>query len=673
MPAAILAALLLGPAAGPPAVVVNEVFYHAPDDLDRVQWVELHNPGAQPVTLGGWTLNRGKLLAVPAGTTLPAGGFLVFALDPAEFAKAYGDEVKPAGSLARPLKRGGDRLELRDAGGALVDVARYDDRAPWPVSADGRAASLERICPAAPGDAADNWAGSPLPAAARPAGTPGQRNSAYSATPPPAVAVEDGPASASPGRPLAVAARVTGDVQEVVLLYRAVTPAKVSAEVAVPMASSAGGRWQADIPGQLAGTLLRYRVRASGRDGATRLAPAPHDLRPTLSSYVHDPFGSAPLGRGVLLVGGPDRAAPPEVGPNRDRGARDGPAPPRGASAFVYADPAGGAVQVFDHITAAPRVQQPDTGHVLHFHKDRPFRGMTAASLFFESHDRLVLDEALSYDLFRRAGNAAPLTEFVRVTVDGQPVGHRLLVERPNKSFLRRNGVDPNGHLYKVIWQGEGLAGTHLNKTHPRAGHADLKAFVDLMARTRDRPAEQWAAIRERVDVDQAATFFAVNMVVAYWDGYFNNHFAYHDTKRGKWQFYPWDHDQAWGAGGGDNELPLTEMPLTFGMEGAAPPGNDPNRFPGWWRPGGEFSKPLLANPHFRPLFLARVRTILDEWFTEAVYGPVIDDLVARLGDDARQQGDPGRAGGLANEAAELKKFLVKRRAFLLAQPELTR
>src|SRR5436190_895584 len=70
----------------------------------------------------------------------------------------------------------------------VVDTIRYDDRAPWPVSADSYSASLERICPTAPGDAAENWTGSPLPAAApRPAGTPGKPNAAYSAVPLPVV------------------------------------------------------------------------------------------------------------------------------------------------------------------------------------------------------------------------------------------------------------------------------------------------------------------------------------------------------------------------------------------------------------------------------------------------------------------------------------------------------
>src|SRR5688500_20181880 len=49
------------------AVVINEIFYNAPDDLDEYQWVELHNPGDVPVDISDWSLDEGKLFTFPAG------------------------------------------------------------------------------------------------------------------------------------------------------------------------------------------------------------------------------------------------------------------------------------------------------------------------------------------------------------------------------------------------------------------------------------------------------------------------------------------------------------------------------------------------------------------------------------------------------------------------------
>src|SRR5688572_20698958 len=137
----------LAPGAPAAGVVVNEVFYNAPDDVDDVQWVELHNASDRPADLGGWTLDDGKLYTFPPNTPLGANGYLVVALNPDRFTHFY--QAPAAGPFKRALKRGGEKIELKDAAGKLVDLARYKDSAPWPVSADGYSASLERICPSA--------------------------------------------------------------------------------------------------------------------------------------------------------------------------------------------------------------------------------------------------------------------------------------------------------------------------------------------------------------------------------------------------------------------------------------------------------------------------------------------------------------------------------------------
>ena len=195
--------------------------------------------------------------------------------------------------------------------------------------------------------------------------------------------------------------------------------------------------------------------------------------------------------------------------------------------------------------------------------------------------------------------------------------------------------------------------------------------------------------IQENFDVNQMATFFAVNMVLSHWDGFFNNYYAYHDAKTGKWQMYPWDHDQTWGMvmmGWQGGEV-LSDIPLTFGMAGDQPPGQGPGgrRFeggpfgggPGWWRPAGYFSGPLLANPHFRKIFLERIRTILKEVYTEGIYRPLIEETAARLKEDvalrAEAAGQDAEAGAatLRQNVEFLKTHLRKRREFLLQQEEL--
>jgi len=710
----VLVCALLPLTAARAGVVINEVFYNAPDDLDDLQWIEFHNAGGQEVDLGGWSLDKGDMFVFPAGTRIEAQGYLVAALQPERYRESYGGEA--IGPLKRPIKRGGERIELLDGEGKTVDIVRYKDREPWPLSADGYSASIERISPSASGDIPENWAGSPLPAASpKPAGTPGKRNVSYSAVLPPVIAAVTGtPEDPMPGQAIQVEAEVkdAGALREVSLLYRVVEGGVEGEESAVAMSrDAASGRLRASIPGQKAGTLVRYRIRAGSEAGAERLCPAENDLRPTFSAYVHDKWQPARISFGLIIkppneltgIAAPGRFPGPQ-GPGGFPGVPGGrrgpfggrsanvPRPPRGSSAFVHVDQKTGRTTLFDHVNVIPR--DGGRGYKIFFHKDRTLDGMSAVNMVFEGSERFLLAEALAYDVYRRAGNAACLTDFVRLWLNGQMIGYHLMVERPNRSFLRRNNLDDGGNLYKITWMGRDIVGQHEKKTNIRTGHEDLLAVIEKIQRSKGE--EQWKAIQEEFNVPQVATYFAVNMIVSHWDGFFNNYYTYHDTRgTKKWEMYPWDQDKTWGYYDGirPGEV-FFDMPLTFGMEGARPPGaredrGGPGGFggpfgggpfgrggPGWWRDGGHFSRPLLANPQFRKMFLARTREILETIYTEEVYFPLIDELSERLKEDvslrAKLWGDPDSGVRLLEEnIRSLRAHVTERRRFLLAQEEL--
>src|SRR5204862_2385428 len=58
------------------AVVINEIFYHAPEDLDDLQWIELYNTDDQPIDLSGWYFGKSPGYVIPKNTTIAAKGFL---------------------------------------------------------------------------------------------------------------------------------------------------------------------------------------------------------------------------------------------------------------------------------------------------------------------------------------------------------------------------------------------------------------------------------------------------------------------------------------------------------------------------------------------------------------------------------------------------------------------
>lgn len=892
-------------------VVINEIFYHAPDDIADLQWVELYNTSDQAVNLSGWRLSKGIKFQFEAGVTIAAHGYAVVCKDKERFQEFYKAPV--AGEFSRTFKHNGERLELRNPAGVTVDSVEFGNRPPWPHGADGRTASLERICPTCPGTLPENWIGSPLAEdATQPGGTPGEKNAAYCASLPPVVSQVVFPSNCTaPGQAIRVEARVQSkaELKQVELLYRVIQTGSVGEETAVPMSKSGtDARYAGSIPAQQAGQVVRFRIRAVDQNQTERIYPSPTEVRPALSCLVFTnvipgkiPLGyiihpdadeaqsalrqvrnggavpSSPEGQGRFMAqmafrgaldlpqlwaaltltncpssdleklrpifrqqehecelleaktfanvsfeeigrkvpelikpfqaslgeslkpllnsdqlkayeswrdaahgnGGPMgnpammlrqfvRLEPdylhlatstnvttaqlagvcklyrdaieqrdallPEVRKlmanrgeqNQEEGQKlqakaeaipagvdkklkqiltpvqsrqflawkaseqppfmrhartRVPEPVLGDSAFIFVDPQTREAKLFDFV----RIPERSGGWKVHFGKDQEWNGMTVADIIFEASDRWVLAEPLAYDLYRRAGVVGCRTDFIRLNVDGQPVGYYLLIEQVNKAFLRYNGLRDDGNLYKANWTGNGLEGQHDKHINRRAGHEDLVQLVDQLEKTKSQPEEQWALIRREFDVEQVLTHYAVRMLISDWDGFFNNYWLYHDvTGTGKWTFYPWDEDKTWGEFDGWEQAGLLyNMPLTFGAEGDHPPGEAPGRpstsygFREWWRAGGYVSRPLLANPAFRKMFLARVKQLLDTEFTQERLFPLVDSFRERLQDEVRYRAqvkkeDPARdEKRFESNLASLKEFITKRRQWLLDQEEI--
>src|SRR4051794_29376962 len=69
----------------PNAVVFNEIHYQPANKTKLEKFIELHNPGAVSLDVGGWSISDGVDFTFPAGTKIDAGGFIVVAESPPAF------------------------------------------------------------------------------------------------------------------------------------------------------------------------------------------------------------------------------------------------------------------------------------------------------------------------------------------------------------------------------------------------------------------------------------------------------------------------------------------------------------------------------------------------------------------------------------------------------------
>jgi hypothetical protein len=151
-----------------PPLLLTEIMYHPADFNDagtivngnEFEFIELKNVGAQPYDLFGLRFTDGIDYAFPAGSSIPANGFVVLAKNPAMFAKKY-PNVPVLGGFgpSSSLNNSGEAITLQDGAGNTILTVTYDDQAPWPVDADGIGYSLVPMLPNSnpnPSDAT-NW------------------------------------------------------------------------------------------------------------------------------------------------------------------------------------------------------------------------------------------------------------------------------------------------------------------------------------------------------------------------------------------------------------------------------------------------------------------------------------------------------------------------------------
>ncbi len=152
------ASILLAPLQGSP--VINEIHYNNDDNTVLNEFVEIHNPDAIEVDLSGWELDGAVNFTFPANTTIPSGGYLVIAEDPATIASEFGTSA--IGPYNGGLNSEGELLQLLDASGGEIDRVDYGVGFPWPTRAKGEGSSMELINPTLDNDLGSSWRSSSI-------------------------------------------------------------------------------------------------------------------------------------------------------------------------------------------------------------------------------------------------------------------------------------------------------------------------------------------------------------------------------------------------------------------------------------------------------------------------------------------------------------------------------
>jgi len=609
-----------------PFIVINEIQYHPLSGDYGEEYIELYNAGSTPVDLSGWRFSDGITYLFPPSTIISPGGYLVVGYDPATIEARYGISGVMGPFLAGRLSNSGERLAIEDAAGVLMDEVTYDDHYPWPELPDGKGPSLELINPMFDNSQPCSWSHS-IPAESS-LGTPGAQNSVYSLDniPPCIYNVVHRPSFPPSTQPVTVTALVSdnGDIVTTTLHYR---PEGASGYTSVPMvddgigADSVPGDWihTAVIPPHSVGLYVEFYITAVDAEGAERIVPdgAPASVsdetgRPLTISYLYlvendPPVNDLPIYRLILTHENWTELT------NRDLFSNvllDG--------TFVYSD------EVFYNVGV--RYRGESSRNVW----PRPYRIKFRDEHEFQDRERMNLvshelgRQALSHDLFQRAGLPAPDTRFVTFYVNKNREGDYLDIEQVDNDFLQVHFPESDwGNLYRGVdgadlrYRGpnpDSYRLYYLKKNNQHVDdYSDVIALTEALTNSSNETFRREAELE--ADMEQWLRWFAIQAVLdnhegALWIGQGDDYFLYNNPSDDRFLLISWDHDS------------------TF---------RNPHH--GIWEPNwyaGDIVKRILNYPDYTRWYYQHIAAIAADQFSVATMYPLIDALPAVVSADRR-------------------------------------
>lgn len=324
---------------------------------------------------------------------------------------------------------------------------------------------------------------------------------------------------------------------------------------------------------------------------------------------------------------------------------------------------------------------------------DQNYLGIKDIKLGNAYSDPSFLREVLAFEMIDRYADA-PRANYARVWINGAYWGVFVNIESINKPFARSrfftDGENPFFKCNPDDYDGPGTGGNFSDLVYegPDSNSYDQQyklesdygwfELISLMDSLANHP----AGIASQLDVDRVLWMLAFNNATvnldSYTGAYAQNYYLYYD-ENGRWIPIVWDLNLGFGAfpllvppGG------ITGLPLSLSqMQQLSPLAQADNT-------GRPLIRQLLAQPTWQRMYLAHLRTLLEENFAAGQYLDRAEEIQALIGADV--QSDPKKFftyaefqsnltesvdGGFAGNIPGLSELMDARYAYLAAHPLL--
>ena len=624
-------------------------------DGNSSDWIEIHNFGATDLDLAGWYLtDRADNLSkwrFPS-VVVPAGGYLVvFASN-----QSADEYVDGGGNLHTnfSLSAGGEFLGLVEPDGMSI-AHSYAPAFPPQVTdiAYGLAADLSTV----------GFFNVP---------TPGAPNASAPSEAGPLISmVTDSPQPRpADGEEIVITAQVDAlltPVASVTLHYRVM----FGGEIALPMSDSGGGQFSATIPHAAAapGEMIRWYVTAEDSAGESRREPpffAATDSPEYFGTVISDAAATSALPTLHWFTASPGGA-----------GTRTGT-----RSSVLFNG------EFYDNVFTRVRGASSEgvskksykfefnTGHHFRFAPGVPRVGEINVNTTFQ--DKAYIRPQLSFESYAAAGVVGSEADTWRVQQNGSFFSVASFVEQVDADLLDRNGLDPEGALYKMFNGVTSSTSGVEKKTRRHENNADLQALVDGIRISNPDRSEY---LFDHIDIPSMINYATAGIVSQDFDRWAKNFYVYRDTNgSGEWSQIPHDKDLTFGNRFYDDEISGDGFAFESGIPTArqrAHPFQGAAAHACCGAPNLMIDI-VVTDPRTREMYLRRLRTLMDEQLQppgtpvgNRTFETRIDELEAAIAPDAAL--DLARWGAIYGSVRDFptaitllkNNYLDERRVFL--------
>ncbi len=274
----------------------------------------------------------------------------------------------------------------------------------------------------------------------------------------------------------------------------------------------------------------------------------------------------------------------------------------------------------------------------------RTLRGERYVTLNNNHQSPAIIEQCLSYHVFRQAGIKAPKCNFARVKAQGKDKGIYTHVEDIKNPFLEREFGIAGGNLFEANeadFTSVMAARFEKKSTNDNLDRSILQSVVDVLAST---STNLYADLDQYIDMESFVTFAAVEALIGHSDSYTggqSNLYLYQNPSDNRLHFIPWGTDQTFKDRLGSGYPESVYL-------------------------GNHLMKALWADADFRQRYDTQMQTLLDDVWNETELKALADQyaslvnapsqfvtdvknfidqqrskIVAELGDDTRSWPKP--------------------------------